>query len=162
MERMSPEWFEDNAIVIPIRNGWEPSGLTIYRDGNGDKWLYLVSDDRGKMARLKLSGTDSSKVRLDDWGDSRYEADEMEAITTAGNLLMVGIEQVRHDEKDVALIKEFDPANRNQGKLGSFTGNEWILPNPDFIVTPKSGLEALTFVPDGAYPPEWGSSSHYG
>src|SRR5262245_23841735 len=110
---MSPEWFEQNKLVILTstkrKDGLEPSGLTIYSDDHGTRWLYLVSDN-GKIARLNLLKTDLTKADLAAWEIARIESVyQMEAVTTVKNKLMIGVEGGGHGKTTYARIKRFDP-----------------------------------------------------
>src|SRR4051812_10217064 len=99
---MTPEWLMHNEKPIlesDPDNGFEPSGLTIYMDSQGVSWLYLVSDN-GKIARRQLGGNLADPWMCADFApdgqgyhDEQSEADtQFEAVTVAGNKLMIGIE----------------------------------------------------------------------
>jgi hypothetical protein len=143
----------------------EPSGLTIFTDGDSVKWFYLVSDN-GKIARRKFDLSDSWKVESFLDSDHPKQSD-FESVCTIGSRLMVGVEggDANNDPKH-AHIKLFNPADTTGSSIGSFTGSDWNL--KDVIPDHNDGMEALTFVPDGSYPASWvpasqnGKSLYYG
>jgi hypothetical protein len=151
---------QSQAITVLTTNDTdlklEPSGLTIWVDSNHVSWLYLVSDN-GKIARRKLDLSDS-------WHTQSYPETkeyDFESVTVAKGELMIGVEGGDpNGSPTYAHIERFDPNDTTEGSLGSFTKSKWILKNP----TPgnNAGMEAMTFVPDGAYPSSWGTSSYYG
>jgi hypothetical protein len=131
----------------------EPSGLTVWTDGS-TQWFYLASDN-GKLARRNVDLSD-------DWQGVTFgttKAYDFECITTVTGELMVGVEGARDDVPNPQ-IQRFDPSDTSQSAIGSFTGSVWNLVG--LSLDNNSGMEGLTFIPDGQYPSSWGTSSHYG
>src|SRR5689334_14839859 len=68
----------------------EPSGLTIYTDGDGVQWFYLASDN-GKISRRRADLSDDwvSQSFLD---DQYPKESDYESICVAKGDLMIGVE----------------------------------------------------------------------
>jgi hypothetical protein len=137
----------------------EPSGLTIYWDDNNVGWFYLASDN-GKIARRRLD-------RSDDWViQSFYDAahpsySDFESICVAKGKLMVGIEGGAKDgDPNHACIKRLTPITDQDDSVGQFSTSFWVL--SDVTLSKGSGMEAMTFVPDGHYPASWLPPSQHG
>lgn len=128
-----------------IDHGIEPSGLTVYNDGTTE-WFYLVSDN-GRIVRRP---TDLSSG----WVAADYGSADYESVATVADALMLGIE-MSDGNPSYPQIQLFKPSHDSIGKLTNWI---WNLTIPD-LGTSKNGMEAMTFVPKGSYPSDWGSSS---
>jgi hypothetical protein len=138
-------------------NCLEPSGLTIYTDSNNVKWLYLASDN-GRIARMKVS--QPNKWAVQSFFDSDDKQGDFESICVAKGKLMVGVEGGDKDgDPTYAHIERFTP-DTSDDSLGSFTGSKWKI--SDIKPDDKSGMEGMTFVPDGSYPASWLPSKQNG
>lgn len=142
----------------------EPSGLTVYTDGDNVQWFYLASDN-GRIARRRADLSD-------DWvSESFYDDDhpkqsDFESICVAKGKLMVGVEGGAPDgDPTHAHIKRFNPSS-DTDNVGAFSKSWWNL--KDVNPSTNAGMEAMTFVPDGCYPASWlpasqnGESLYYG
>ena len=147
---------QSSAVTVLKTNSLQPSGLTIYVDSNNVSWLYLVSND-GNVARRKLDLSDNWDAHKYGEG-SQYD---FEAITAAKGKLMIGIEGGDSGGSPTyAHIRRFDPENNSEIAIGNFSDSIWILRKPE--PEENTGMEAMTFIPDGQYPSSWGTSSYYG
>lgn len=144
----------------------EPSGLTIL-GGH----LYTVSDAGALLTTpaAKSSGIHwVSQVVSPSADDAK--SNDFESITHNSTYLFVGVEgfaaesAARADATEYTMPKirqfvrsPFPPAN---GLLGAFA-LEWQLEVDQADQKQNSGMEGLTFVPDGSYPAAWLTGSHY-
>jgi len=142
----------------------EPSGLTLYSDGD-TRSIFVVSDN-GILARADLPSTGAPDGKLDwqinptpDVSDKAYD---YESVTFAKGNLMIGIEGDR--DSSAPGIKRFDQADTSKNRqAGDFTGSAWTLDGIDFGGKSNSGMEGMTLVPWGSYPAVWtgNKSPHY-
>ncbi len=147
----------------------EPSGLTIYTDGN-TKWLFMVSDN-GILAKAALpsSGTPTGTLdwQINPTPDDSDKAYDYESVSFANGNVMIGVEGDRGDSNNPTSpsIKRFNQDNTGKNnQAGAFTGSVWTLNGIDFNSKTNKGMEGMTFVPWGSYPSSWtgDASPHYG
>ncbi|MDY6796218.1 MAG: SdiA-regulated domain-containing protein [Actinomycetota bacterium] len=148
---LSASFLIDKAMAAPwpctieteigenLPTSYEPSGIVWSAEHNS---LFLVSDN-GYLTQLDTDGNIASSWAV---------GGDLEGVTLVerrGSYLYLGI------EKPDDYIKEFDLST------GSLTGNSWSL--TAWMTGPEnSGLEALTFVPDGYHPYDYDLSSSGG
>ena len=124
-------WPADGGTDISggLPSGYEPSDVVWHK---GLEKLFLVSDD-GWISRMDLDGGNKYTWYV--------ESADYEGITIAdhdSNYVYVATEQTQ------ILVKEFNVS------FGALTGKTWRL--TEMEGSGNSGLEALTFVPNGFHP----------
>jgi hypothetical protein len=112
-----------------LGTGWEPSGMVWHSRLNGN----LVVSDEGKMALLDLEGN-----LLDSWSIG-YDLEGVAVVDAASDLIYLA------DERN-GVIREFSLAT------DTLTGVSWDVSAWLANTASNQGMEALTFVPDGAHP----------
>jgi hypothetical protein len=117
---------------------YEPSGI-VWHDGLGA--LFLVSDN-GYVSRMESDGSG-----VVDYYAGGYDLEGITVADFSSTYLYLGVENPDG-------ILEFDIST------GALTGKSWDLTPWMASVNPNSGLEALTFVPDGHHP--YGTTSSGG
>lgn len=113
-----------------LPSGFEPSGI-VWDDFTGALW---VVDDEGQLARMLDDGTST-----DYWTLSTGLDLESVAVTGTTPKLYLG-------EEDPPTIREY---NSSSTAAPTSTGRFWALGVP---VTSGSGMEGLTWVPNGYHP----------
>ena len=133
------EWPDSESEIGGGLPAWyEPSGI-VWHDELGV--LFLVSDN-GYVSRM---GFDGSGVT--NWYAGGYDLEGITVADFSSTYLYLGVENPDG-------ILEFDVST------GALTGKSWDLTPWMASVNPNSGLEALTFVPDGHHP--YGTTSSGG
>ena len=123
-------WFGGSGVEIggSLNAGYEPSGLVWHPRL---EYAFMVGDD-GDVTQIDYDGT-----IINSW----FPGGDLEGITIAdkeSNYIYLGVEQPD-------AIREFDLST------GTLTGKTWQL--TDWMTGPdNSGLEGLTFVPNGHHP----------
>ncbi|MEI6634805.1 MAG: esterase-like activity of phytase family protein [Chlamydiota bacterium] len=129
---LSAEWPGDSGSGIGsgLAAWYEPSGI-VWHDELGV--LFLVSDN-GYVSRMGSNGSG-----VVNWYAGGYDLEGITVADFSSTRLYLGVENPDS-------IFEFDVST------GALTGKSWDLTPWMASVNPNSGLEALTFVPDGHHP----------
>ncbi len=112
-----------------LGTGWEPSGMVWHTRLNAN----LIVSDEGKMVLMDIQGT-----VLDAWTIG-YDLEGVAIADPASDLVYLA------DERN-GVIREFSLAT------GALTGTAWNVSSWLANAASNQGMEALTFVPDGAHP----------
>lgn len=133
-----------SAQKITEKKDLEPSGIV----STDEKILYVVSDNAKIMKIiLKIDKDGAVTVESDDYifqgdkSDKNYDFESVAFVPDRPGFLYVGIEGHKKKKQDIKpAIREFNLTTND------FTDQKWELKDIDY--NDKSGMEALTFVPD--------------
>ena len=122
-----------NGATIPTPPAFEPSGIA-WDDFTGALWLV---GDEGQVSRMLRDGTNTSCWTLP--GNLDLES---VAVTGTSSKVYLGVEYPPQ-------IVEY---NSSSTATPSATGKSWLLPFPAGTVSSTSGMEGMTWVPNGYHP----------
>lgn len=171
------------SLNLSSAKTFEPSGLTLYSDGT-DPWIFVVGDS-SKVMKAKINHCRDGKPSQTSWhgpdtlsaseipvalNDDSLKPNDLECVTFAKGNIMLGVEGDRTSSTQTTpttpYILRFDQTNDGNGdinKVGKLTGSSWdlngLLPRD---AGTNSGMEGLTFIPNGSFPSRWSSGGYYG
>jgi hypothetical protein len=143
-----------NFVRLGMPTGMEPSGLAVIYNAPAQDTLFMVSDNGG-YAELPLPYNGTSQWDSSPPTNKPDHSDDYECVTFAGNtqLVLVGVEGYQDPNNTGNLTS---PVVKQYNSITNvFASYVWTLTRPTGNAKKNSGMEALTYLPNGSVPASW-------